>query len=198
MATRLGHGERRVPSLPAQRRCRWQYNIFKALERAEWDTLMFFYGVILCVGGLGTMGYLSLGSELMYGQLGPTTANILIGFLSAVVDNIPVMFAVLAMQPRYGPRPVDAGDADRRRRRLAAVGGFRRRRCRDGPGPRRLHLLFAPQVDLGDLCSATPPVSGRTSWSTPRRLPEQPGFDYLSRANGKLPTTDCAVLAVFA
>ncbi|HRF73581.1 MAG TPA: sodium:proton antiporter NhaD [Accumulibacter sp.] len=76
-----------------------QYNIFKSLERAEWDTLMFFYGVILCVGGLGTMGYLAMGSELMYGQLGPTTANILIGFLSAVVDNIPVMFAVLAMRP---------------------------------------------------------------------------------------------------
>lgn len=76
-----------------------QYNIFKSLERAEWDTLMFFYGVILCVGGLGTMGYLSLGSELMYGQLGATTANILVGLLSAVVDNIPVMFAVLAMRP---------------------------------------------------------------------------------------------------
>jgi len=80
-----------------------QYNIFKSLERAEWDTLMFFYGVILCVGGLGTMGYLSLGSELMYGELGATTANILIGFLSALIDNIPVMFAVLAMLPDMDP-----------------------------------------------------------------------------------------------
>ena len=76
-----------------------QFNIFKSLERAEWDTLMFFYGVILCVGGLGTMGYLALGSELMYGQMGPTGANILVGVLSAIVDNIPVMFAVLAMLP---------------------------------------------------------------------------------------------------
>jgi Na+/H+ antiporter NhaD/arsenite permease-like protein len=88
-----------VPISPAVRDAAVQYNIFKSLERAEWDTLMFFYGVILCVGGLGTMGYLSLGSQLMYGQLGPTTANILVGFMSAVVDNIPVMFAVLAMQP---------------------------------------------------------------------------------------------------
>jgi len=75
------------------------YNIFKSLERAEWDTLMFFYGIILCVGGLGTLGYLGLGSELMYGQLGPTGANILVGVLSAILDNIPVMFAVLAMLP---------------------------------------------------------------------------------------------------
>ncbi len=76
-----------------------QFNIFKSLERAEWDTLMFFYGIILSVGGLGTLGYLAVGSQLMYGDLGPTTANILVGLLSAVIDNIPVMFAVLAMNP---------------------------------------------------------------------------------------------------
>ncbi len=78
---------------------RKQFDIFKSLERAEWDTLMFFYGIILCVGGLGTLGYLALGSEMMYGDLGPTTANILVGIISAIVDNIPVMFAVLAMLP---------------------------------------------------------------------------------------------------
>jgi len=75
------------------------FNIFKKLARAEWDTLMFFYGVILCVGGLGTLGYLQLVSELMYQDLGTTQANILVGFLSALIDNIPVMFAVLAMLP---------------------------------------------------------------------------------------------------
>ncbi len=75
------------------------FNIFKSLERAEWDTLMFFYGIILCVGGLGTLGYLQLASGFMYGDLGPTTANIMVGFLSALIDNIPVMFAVLSMLP---------------------------------------------------------------------------------------------------
>ncbi|MFQ6006869.1 MAG: sodium:proton antiporter NhaD [Woeseia sp.] len=76
-----------------------QFDIFRNLERAEWDTLMFFYGIILCVGGLGTLGYLALGSQVMYGDLGPTTANVLVGIVSAIVDNIPVMFAVLAMLP---------------------------------------------------------------------------------------------------
>lgn len=75
------------------------FNIFQQLERAEWDTLMFFYGIILSVGGLGTIGYLTLGSELMYDDLGPTNANILVGGLSAIIDNIPVMFAVLSMMP---------------------------------------------------------------------------------------------------
>ena len=75
------------------------YNIFKALERAEWDTLMFFYGIILCVGGLGAFGYLAVGSQYLYGDLGATNANILVGILSAVIDNIPIMFAVLSVLP---------------------------------------------------------------------------------------------------
>jgi Na+/H+ antiporter NhaD/arsenite permease-like protein len=80
-------------------RTRAPFDPFKQLERSEWDTLMFFYGVILAVGGLGTIGYLALASTAMYGGLGPTVANTLIGVLSALVDNIPVMFAVLSMNP---------------------------------------------------------------------------------------------------
>ncbi len=80
----------------------YRFDIFRELARSEWDTLMFFYGVVLCVGGLGTIGYLALASELMYVDLGATTANILVGILSAIVDNIPVMFAVLSMNPDMG------------------------------------------------------------------------------------------------
>lgn len=75
------------------------FDVFSKVARAEWDTLLFFCGVVLSVGGLGFLGYLALASELMYTQWGPTPANIAIGFLSAVVDNIPVMFAVLTMNP---------------------------------------------------------------------------------------------------
>ncbi len=75
------------------------YDIYQNLQRAEWDTLIFFYGIILCVGGLGAFGYLALVSQFMYIDLGATTANILVGFASAIVDNIPVMFAVLSMNP---------------------------------------------------------------------------------------------------
>lgn len=84
--------EKLKPAQPA-------YDIYRNLQRAEWDSLMFFYGIIMCVGGLGAFGYLAIGSELLYGGLGPTTANILVGFASAIVDNIPVMFAVLEMYP---------------------------------------------------------------------------------------------------
>ena len=75
------------------------FDVFDKIARAEWDTLLFFYGVVMCVGGLGFMGYLNLISHVFYSELNPTYANIAVGVLSAIVDNIPVMFAVINMNP---------------------------------------------------------------------------------------------------
>ena len=75
------------------------FDIMKKVQGAEWDTLLFFFGVVFAVGGLGYIGYLELASGAMYDGMGPTAANILVGVLSAIVDNIPVMFAVLTMGP---------------------------------------------------------------------------------------------------
>ena len=75
------------------------FDSFREIARAEWDTLLFFFGVIMCVGGLGFIGYLDHLSLYAYSELGATVANILVGLASAIVDNIPVMVAVLQMQP---------------------------------------------------------------------------------------------------
>ncbi|MBF0472560.1 MAG: sodium:proton antiporter NhaD [Nitrospirae bacterium] len=75
------------------------FDIFDIISRAEWDTLLFFYGVILCVGGLGFIGYLDVISRAVYIHMGTTFANIFIGIISAVIDNIPVMYGVLTMHP---------------------------------------------------------------------------------------------------
>jgi len=72
---------------------------FRQVQRVEWDTLLFFFGIIFAVGGLGVMGYLAFASQGLYVGLGATTANIVIGALSAIIDNIPLMFAVLTMDP---------------------------------------------------------------------------------------------------
>jgi Na+/H+ antiporter NhaD/arsenite permease-like protein len=80
---------------PAQR----PFDIFISVKRVEWDTLLFFYGVVMCVGGLGALGYLELLARVSYTDLGPLTANVLVGVASAIVDNIPIMFAVLSMNP---------------------------------------------------------------------------------------------------
>ena len=74
-------------------------DVLKNVADVEWDTLLFFFGVIMCVGGLGELGYLKLCSEFMYGNWGAYNANISVGLISAVLDNVPVMFAVLKMDP---------------------------------------------------------------------------------------------------
>ncbi len=76
-----------------------QFNIFNKVSQAEWDTLFFFFGVIFCVGGLGFLGYLEIMSDYLYIGFGATNANIAMGVLSAIIDNIPVMFAILTMNP---------------------------------------------------------------------------------------------------
>jgi len=93
------HCEQPAPAVAAGHGPVAGFDLFRKIARAEWDTLLFFYGVILCVGGLGQFGYLAMVSHGMYTGLGPTTANVLVGLLSAIVDNIPVMFAVLTMDP---------------------------------------------------------------------------------------------------
>ena len=39
----------------------YTFNVFHRLAAVEWDTLLFFYGVMMCVGALGLAGYLNLG-----------------------------------------------------------------------------------------------------------------------------------------
>jgi Na+/H+ antiporter NhaD/arsenite permease-like protein len=76
-----------------------EFDVFGLVAESEWDTLFFFFGVIFSVGGLGYIGYLEVASSALYGELGASWTHIALGLVSAVVDNIPVMFAVLSMDP---------------------------------------------------------------------------------------------------
>lgn len=95
--TKVGWSDEPIPTgfKPRER----PFDVFISTRRVEWDTLLFFYGVILCVGGLGALGYLTLLSEYSYASLGPSMTNIAVGLASAIIDNIPIMFAVLSMNP---------------------------------------------------------------------------------------------------
>ncbi|MBS1269407.1 MAG: Na(+)/H(+) antiporter NhaD [Gammaproteobacteria bacterium] len=75
------------------------FDIFRALERSEWDTLMFMYGILVSISGLAALGYLEIVSTAFYGEMGPTTANIVLGILSALIDNAAVMYGVILMHP---------------------------------------------------------------------------------------------------
>jgi Na+/H+ antiporter NhaD/arsenite permease-like protein len=75
------------------------FDIFTRIARSEWDTLFFLYGIAMSVGGLAYLGYLQLASDLLYGQMGATTANISLGLMTTLLEDIPVMYGVLAMMP---------------------------------------------------------------------------------------------------
>jgi Na+/H+ antiporter NhaD/arsenite permease-like protein len=75
------------------------FDVFKRISNAEWDTLLFFYGVVMSVGGLSLLGYLGLISHMAYTEWDPLWANVSVGLISSIVDNIPVMYAVLTMDP---------------------------------------------------------------------------------------------------
>ncbi|QQG46941.1 MAG: sodium:proton antiporter NhaD [Candidatus Azosocius agrarius] len=83
------------------------FDIIKYIETIEWDTLLFFYGIIMSIGGLATLGYLNNLSFILYKNFlyninydyNITFANVLIGILSAFIDNIPVMFSIIIINP---------------------------------------------------------------------------------------------------
>jgi Na+/H+ antiporter NhaD/arsenite permease-like protein len=75
------------------------FDIFQKVANLEWDTLLFFYGVMVGVGGLSFIGYMEVASHHLYGGTDPTVANILVGIASAFVDNGTIMLSVLTMAP---------------------------------------------------------------------------------------------------
>nr|WP_044419310.1 sodium:proton antiporter NhaD [Halarcobacter anaerophilus] len=76
------------------------FNVFASMAKIENNTLMFFFGILAAVGALYFVGWLTLASIVYEPQhLGPTMSNIAVGFLSAVVDNVPVMSAILKANP---------------------------------------------------------------------------------------------------
>ncbi len=80
-----------------------EFNIFHSIAKIENNTLLFFFGILAAVGALYFVGWLGL-AAVVYDPsvLGPTWSNIGVGFLSAIVDNVPVMSAILKANPEMG------------------------------------------------------------------------------------------------
>lgn len=68
--------------------------IMDYIRLIEFETLMFFLGVLLVVGTLQKIEVLSSVTAL-YDQLPHTAANYMMGILSAVIDNVPLTAALL-------------------------------------------------------------------------------------------------------
>lgn len=69
-------------------------NILEYIRDIEFDTLLFFLGVLLLVGMLKELSVLDHLPEL-YNVLPIAMANYIVGLLSALVDNVPLTAAIL-------------------------------------------------------------------------------------------------------
>ena len=76
-------------------------DVYDAISKVENDTLLFFFGILAAVGALHFAGFLGYAVQL-YDMFSPTAVNVGVGFLSAIVDNVPVMSAVLKASPELG------------------------------------------------------------------------------------------------
>lgn len=68
--------------------------ILDYVRRIEFDTLLFFLGVLLLVGMLKELGVLAYFPEL-YQYMPAMAANFVVGLLSALFDNVPLTAALL-------------------------------------------------------------------------------------------------------
>ncbi len=75
------------------------FDIFVNMQKVENDTLLFFFGILAAVGALHFLGFLAYIVDL-FDVIGATAGNIGVGFLSAIVDNVPVMSAILKADPQ--------------------------------------------------------------------------------------------------
>jgi len=69
------------------------------LQKVEWNTLLFFIGIISGVAALNHVGWLTYISQL-FEQFSPTTVNMLLGVISGILDNVPVEAAALMANPQ--------------------------------------------------------------------------------------------------
>ena len=77
------------------------FDVFANMKHIENDTLMFFFGILAAVGALHFLGFLEYIVKL-YDVIGPTAGNMGVGFISAIIDNVPVMSAILKADPQMG------------------------------------------------------------------------------------------------
>jgi len=75
------------------------FDVFLNMSKIENDTLLFFFGILSAVGALHFLGFLEYITKL-YDIIGPTIGNISVGFISAIIDNVPVMSAILKADPQ--------------------------------------------------------------------------------------------------
>lgn len=75
-----------------------ELQILEYIRQVEYDTLLFFLGILLLVGMLKEIGTLDLLTQV-YSQFDPNISNFVSGMGSAILDNVPLTAALLKAEP---------------------------------------------------------------------------------------------------
>ncbi|MBV7314272.1 sodium:proton antiporter NhaD [Shewanella sp. NIFS-20-20] len=75
-----------------------EIKILEYVRQIEFDTLLFFLGILLLVGMLKQIGSLDVLAQI-YSQYSPHLSNYFTGIVSAFLDNVPMTAALLKAQP---------------------------------------------------------------------------------------------------
>lgn len=76
------------------------FSVAAMLHRIDTPSILFFLGILLAVGALDTSGHLRLMASFLNQTFGNIyIINTLIGLLSAIVDNVPLVAAAMGMYP---------------------------------------------------------------------------------------------------
>ena len=77
-----------------------RYSVVGALQRIDSPSILFFLGILVAISALESTGILHHMADWLDQNIGNVTlTGILIGFLSAVVDNVPLVAAAQGMYP---------------------------------------------------------------------------------------------------
>jgi len=74
------------------------YSVMSALQKVDVPSVLFFLGILLAISALQSQGHLTLAAQFLDSSLGNTSIIVfIIGLLSAIVDNVPLVAAAMGM-----------------------------------------------------------------------------------------------------
>ncbi|MEQ9443030.1 MAG: sodium:proton antiporter NhaD [Cyclobacteriaceae bacterium] len=75
-----------------------QFSVLNALRKVDTSTVLFFLGILLCIGALQSAGQLTIMADYLDENVGNFYAiNLLVGVFSSIVDNVPLVAAMMRM-----------------------------------------------------------------------------------------------------
>ena len=87
-----------------------QYSVIKALSRVDAASVMFFFGILAGVACLGSIGKLQELATFLDNTVGNMEVVVMvIGVLSAIVDNVPLVAASMQMYELVTPEMIESG-----------------------------------------------------------------------------------------